>query len=113
MGLLEPNEKSRRLSRDDFSASSPSETPAVSLPGTSPPSEPLVVEDQTRLFATQVQAHDLALRGYLRSKFPSIDTDDIVQESYFRLCKARAKRKIELSKAYLFAVARNTARTFL
>jgi len=73
----------------------------------------LAIEDQTCWFAEGVQPYDLALRGYLRSRFPSIDADEIVQESYFRLIKARAKRKIALSKAYIFAVARNTARTLL
>jgi len=73
----------------------------------------LAIEDQTSWFAEGVQPYDLALRGYLRSRFPSIDADEIVQESYFRLIKARAKRKIALSKAYVFAVARNTARTLL
>lgn len=88
-------------------------TPAVRIPNTSQPSEPLAVEDQTCWFAEAVQPHDLALRGYLRSRFPSVDAEDVVQESYFRLLKARAKGKIALSKAYVFAVARNTARTLL
>ena len=85
----------------------------MSIPNTSQPSEPLTVEDQTCWFAEAVQPHDFALRGYLRSRFPAIDADDVVQESYLRLFKARAKRKIALSKAYVFAVARNTARTLL
>lgn len=74
-------------------------------------SEPSPVADQNRWFTEEVQPHEVALRGYLRSKFPSIDTDDVVQESYFRLFKARAKGRIASSKAYIFAVARNTART--
>ena len=85
----------------------------MSIPNTSQSSEPLTVEDQTCWFAEAVQPHDFALRGYLRSRFPAIDADDVVQESYLRLFKARAKRKIALSKAYVFAVARNTARTLL
>lgn len=74
-------------------------------------SEPSPVADQTRWFTEEVQPHEIALRGYLRSRFPSIDADDVVQESYFRLLKARTKGTIALSRAYLFAVARNTACT--
>lgn len=85
----------------------------MSIPNASESSEPLAVEDEARWFFREVQPHDCALRRYLRSKFPSIDADDVVQESYFRLLKAQAKRKVALSKAYLFAVARNTARTLL
>jgi RNA polymerase sigma factor (sigma-70 family) len=85
----------------------------VSIPNTSQRSEPLAVKDQTGWFAETIQPHDLALRRYLRSRFPSIDAEDVVQESYFRLFKARAKGKFAFSKAYVFAIARNTARTLL
>jgi RNA polymerase sigma-70 factor (ECF subfamily) len=47
----------------------------------------------------------------LRSQFPSIDTDDVVQESYLKLFKARIAGKVTLTKAYFFSVARNTALT--
>jgi RNA polymerase sigma factor (sigma-70 family) len=80
----------------------------VSTPNTS---ETTAVADQSRWFTEEVQPHEVALRGYLRSSFPSIDADDVVQESYFRLLKARAKGRIVSSKAYIFAIARNTART--
>jgi RNA polymerase sigma-70 factor (ECF subfamily) len=73
--------------------------------------ESSAVADQTRWFAEEIQPHEVALRGYLRSNFPSVDTDDVVQESYFRLLKARAKGRIASSKAYVFAIARNTALT--
>ena len=86
--------------------------PAVTTSSTSEASESPAGEDHTRWFAEEVQPHEMALRGYLRNKFPSIDTDDIVQESYFRLFKARAKGRIASSKAYIFAIASNTARTF-
>jgi RNA polymerase sigma-70 factor (ECF subfamily) len=58
-----------------------------------------------------VRPHEVALRSYLRDAFPSVDVDDVVQESFFRLWKARAKGRIISSKAYIFAIARNTART--
>jgi len=85
----------------------------VSTPNATPPSEPLAVEDQTLWFATAVKPYDLALRGYLRNRFPSVEAEEVVQESYYRLLRARTKGKIVLSKAYIFAVARNTALTLL
>jgi RNA polymerase sigma-70 factor (ECF subfamily) len=56
-----------------------------------------------------VQPHEPALRAYLRHRFPSVDTDDIVQESYLRLLKERARGGVASAKAYVFAIARNTA----
>jgi RNA polymerase sigma factor (sigma-70 family) len=85
----------------------------MSVPNTSPSSDPLAIDSQARWFAEAVYPHDVALRGYLRSRFPSVEAEDVVQESYYRLFKARAKGKIALSKAYIFAVARNTALTLL
>jgi RNA polymerase sigma factor (sigma-70 family) len=67
--------------------------------------------EHSRWFAQEVQPHEAALRGYLRSQFPSIETDDVVQESYLKLLKVRAAGKVRLTKAYFFAVARNTALT--
>jgi RNA polymerase sigma-70 factor (ECF subfamily) len=58
-----------------------------------------------------VQQHEVALRGYLRSRFPSLDVDDVVQESYLKLLRARAAGRIASTKAYLFSIARNTALT--
>lgn len=53
----------------------------------------------------------MALRSYLRDTFPTLEVDEVVQESYFRIWKARARGRIASSKAYLFAIARNTALT--
>lgn len=81
--------------------------PAVNTPSSEPPP----VADQTRWFAEEVQPHEATVRGYLRKHFPTIDEDDVVQESYFKLLKAKASGKIASTKAYLFAVVRNTALT--
>jgi RNA polymerase sigma-70 factor (ECF subfamily) len=67
--------------------------------------------DHARWFAEEVQPHETALRGYLRSHFPSIETDDVVQESYLKLLKARTAGKVTSTKRYFFSVARNTALT--
>lgn len=55
--------------------------------------------------------HEPALRGYLRNQFPSVDHDDVVQESYLKLLRARSIARIVSTKSYLFSIARNTART--
>lgn len=77
----------------------------VRLP-TTPPS---ASADQACWLADEVQPHEAALRGYLRSKFPSIEADDVVQESYLKLLKARTSGHVISAKAFLFTVARNTA----
>lgn len=66
--------------------------------------------DHARWIAEEIQPHEQALRGYLRNQFPSIDADDVVQESYLTLLRTRAGLRIASSKAYFFTVARNTAR---
>lgn len=64
----------------------------------------------TRWFAEEVQPHEPSLRSYLRSTFPSLsDVDDIVQEAYARLLRARAAAPIAYVKAFLFSTARNAA----
>jgi RNA polymerase sigma-70 factor (ECF subfamily) len=65
--------------------------------------------DKAQWLAEEVQPHERALRGYLRHQFPSVDADEVVQESYLKLLKLHTAGKIESAKAYFFAVARNTA----
>jgi RNA polymerase sigma factor (sigma-70 family) len=66
--------------------------------------------ETTRWFATEVQPHEPALRGYLRGSFPAVrDVDDVVQESYLRIWRARAGQPIQSAKAFLFTVARRLA----
>lgn len=67
--------------------------------------------DEARWFAEEVRPHEPAIRGYLRNRFPSLDADDIVQESYLKLLKLHAADRIASSKAYFYAIARNTALT--
>ena len=65
--------------------------------------------DQARWFAEEVQPHEAALRGYLHRQFPSVEADDVVQESYLKLWRAGAR--VDSAKAYFFSIARNTALT--
>jgi RNA polymerase sigma factor (sigma-70 family) len=69
--------------------------------------------DHSQWFHDEVQPHEPALRGYLRSLFPSLpDLDDLVQESYARLLRAKEAGKVKYVKAFLFAIARNAALDF-
>lgn len=66
--------------------------------------------EQARWFAQEVQPHESSLRSYLRSVFPSLpDIDDLVQESYARLLRAREVGRVSYAKAFLFTTARNAA----
>lgn len=66
--------------------------------------------ERSHWFAEQVQPHDAQLKAYLRGSFPSVrDVDDVVQESYLRVWRARAARPIQSVKAFLFSVARHLA----
>lgn len=50
------------------------------------------------------------MKSYVRSSFPHLrDVDDVVQESYLRIFKARAAHPIQFGKAFLFTVAKNVA----
>ncbi|HVU33816.1 MAG TPA: sigma-70 family RNA polymerase sigma factor [Opitutaceae bacterium] len=61
-------------------------------------------------FSQQVLPHESALRAWLYSRFPGIaDVDDVVQESYTRVLRAREKAQIGSPKAFLFTTARNLA----
>lgn len=52
----------------------------------------------------------MSLRSYLRGSFPTVrDVDDIVQESYLRLLKARVAHPIQCARAFLFGIARRLA----
>jgi RNA polymerase sigma-70 factor (ECF subfamily) len=58
----------------------------------------------------EVQPHEPSLRAYLRARFPTLtDPDDLVQETYLRLLRARESGKANLNKSYVFTVARNAA----
>jgi len=69
-----------------------------------------VETSDARWFAEEVHAHEPSLKAYLRGTFPSVsDVDDVVQESYLRIWKARAAQPFQSARAFLFKVARNLA----
>lgn len=66
--------------------------------------------DEARWFAEEVQLHGSQLKSYLRDSFPAVhDVDDVVQESFLRIWKARASHPIRSAKSFLFTVARRVA----
>src|SRR5512133_33185 len=66
-----------------------------------------------RWFEAEVQPHERSLRAYLRAVFPSLpDLDDLVQETYLRLIRAKETGRINYAKAFLFTTARNAALDF-
>ncbi|MDP3072189.1 MAG: sigma-70 family RNA polymerase sigma factor [Opitutaceae bacterium] len=65
---------------------------------------------ESRWFAEEIRPHEVALRAYLRGRFPMVhEVDDLVQETYARLLSARATGRATLTRAYMFVVARNLA----
>lgn len=70
--------------------------------------------EQASWFASEVQPHEGALRAYLRAQFSSLtDPEDIVQETYARMLRARERGPIDSPRGLLFATARNAARDLL
>jgi RNA polymerase sigma-70 factor (ECF subfamily) len=64
--------------------------------------------EEPRWLAETVRTHDAELRGYLRRHFPALtDADDLLQEAYARLWRARLVQPIKSPRAFLFAVLRN------
>jgi RNA polymerase sigma factor (sigma-70 family) len=63
-----------------------------------------------RWFAEEVHPHEASLRAYLHGSFPAVrDVDDVVQESFLRIWRARAIEPVRSARAFLFRVARNLA----
>lgn len=61
-------------------------------------------------FAAHVLPHEPTLRAWLYSRFGTqCDIDDLVQESYVRVLRARESGELLSPKAFLFATARNLA----
>jgi RNA polymerase sigma factor (sigma-70 family) len=72
---------------------------------------PSPLADQEEWFAREVLPHEPALRAWLWRHHPGLkeELDDIVQESYFRLLRARAAGPVRCARTYLFGIARHVA----
>ena len=79
-----------------------------------PPTEQLTFNDQSRWFAEEVLPHEQPLRSYLRQSLPSLaDVDDLVQDCFARMMRAKTTGTIRSPKPLLFAIARNAVRDFI
>jgi len=66
--------------------------------------------EQTVWFNREVQPHEALLRAWLARGFGSqLAIDDIVQEAFIRVIRAREVGELLAPKAFLFATARNLA----
>ncbi|HRE07523.1 MAG TPA: sigma-70 family RNA polymerase sigma factor [Opitutaceae bacterium] len=74
-------------------------------------SEPVPAPEQSRWLSEEVRPHEPALRHYLQAHFPSVEADDVVQESYLKLLRAGAAGRVASARSYFFTIARNTALT--
>lgn len=66
--------------------------------------------ETARWFAEHVQPHERTLRGYLHGIAAWTDIDDLVQETYARLLRAKESHEVRSPRGLLFATARNAAR---
>lgn len=81
-----------------MSSPPPNDAPALAAP------------EPARWFAEEIQPHERSLRCYLQGSFPTVgDVDDVVQESYLRMLRAKTAQPIRSAKAFLFTVARRLA----
>ncbi len=63
-----------------------------------------------RWFAAQVLPHEAGLRAWLARGFgPRLAIDDVIQEAFLGVLRARADGGLQSPKAFLFASARNLA----
>lgn len=63
-----------------------------------------------RWFAEEVKPHEPRLRAWIARRFPQLrDIDDVVQDAYMRLIRARDGRGVRSVQAFLFIAARNAA----
>ncbi len=70
----------------------------------------MLPSEHARWFTEEVQPHEPALRAYLQVRFPTLgDHDDLVQETYTRLLRAKSRGGVRHPKAFLFTAARNAA----
>lgn len=66
--------------------------------------------DSVQWFEAEVRPCEPGLRGWLRKRFPWItDIDDLVQETYLRIFRAKARGKVDHARSYLYATANHAA----
>jgi RNA polymerase sigma factor (sigma-70 family) len=64
--------------------------------------------NESRWFAEHLQPHESMLRAWLVNRVAvRAEIDDIVQEAFVRVLRARQQGEVQSPKAFLFATARN------
>lgn len=64
-------------------------------------------------FSREIQPHEPALRAYLRGRFPKLnELDDVVQETFIRVLRAKAQGNVRSPKSLLLVTGRNVAFDF-
>ncbi len=71
---------------------------------------PPLDQETAHWFANEVQPHESGLRAYLVGFVGPTDVDDLVQESYIRLLRAKEKGSVQSPRGLLFTIARNLSR---
>ncbi len=90
---------------------------STSLPSAPPcalPLPPLGAAEQraadAQWFNAEIRRHEAELRLFLHARFPTLaDLDDLIQETYSRLWRAKLAGHAQITRAYLFVIARNCA----
>jgi RNA polymerase sigma factor (sigma-70 family) len=85
----------------------PCRSPFLAAPVVFPPS------DHASWFASEILPHEPALRRYLHGSIGAADVDDVIQDTYTRILRARDRMAIESPRGLLFATARNSARDLI
>ena len=71
-----------------------------------PPADP----ETARWFSANIQPQTAVLRAWLVQGFgPRLAVDDVLQEAFLRVLRARETGELQAPKAFLFAIARNLA----
>lgn len=79
-------------------------------PSTHAASDALPPGEAARWFLQEVHPHDAQLRAFVRKSYPTVtDPEDVVQETYLRVWRARAAQPIRSVRAFLYQVARRIA----
>lgn len=74
------------------------------------PAIAVVHPSTTQWFMDEVWPHERALRAYVKVRFPSLtDVDNLMQETFARILRARNSGHVRSPKALLFTTARNAA----
>lgn len=69
-----------------------------------PPQDPI----EAAWFERELKPHEPMLRAWLKAQFVTArDVDDVIQEAYVRVLRARAAGEVKAPKAFLFVTARN------